>query len=400
MTTLRGDDGTRFSAARLRAIEMQPFLASALFALTPVRADGLDTFAVDERWRLYIDPVRLQSWTVDEVAGVLLHEVAHVVRDHAGRARDMLVADEDRTRWNVAADAEINDDLVDDGVPLPEPYVHPELLGLPCGKAAEMYFVALESRTLPDHVDCGAGCHGELGDGAIGALIRAIEGAAAGLGPVEVDLVRRQVAVAVLVHRRAHGQLAGGWLRWAEATLHPAIDWRRLLASRIRASIGSVAGASDYTYRRPARRRVPGVVLPALHRPLPKATIVIDTSGSMSDAMLEAAWSEVHGCLRRLGVRRELLSVFSTDTVARRLDGAIGRTVALVGGGGTDMGAGLRAATAERLRPDLIVVLTDGISPWPADPPPCRVVVGLIGDEGESWLPEWADVVHIPADAV
>ncbi|HEU5416369.1 MAG TPA: hypothetical protein VFV41_01675, partial [Streptosporangiaceae bacterium] len=106
-------DTTRLAAARLRAAQAQPFLAMALYALTPVADPGRGTFGVDERWRLYIDPQQLGDWSVLEVAGVLLHEVGHMVRDHAGRARTVVVTDEPaRLRWNLAADAEINDDLL------------------------------------------------------------------------------------------------------------------------------------------------------------------------------------------------------------------------------------------------------------------------------------------------
>jgi len=70
--------------------------------------------------------------------------------------------------------------------------------------------------------------------------------------------------------------------------------------------------------------------------------------------------------------------------------------IELVGGGGTDMRAGIAAAMALRPRPDLVIVLTDGETPWPERRPAARVVVCLIGDGGHA--PEWASVARIPAD--
>src|SRR6266542_2183268 len=131
---------TRLAAARLRAADAQPFLALALYALTPVADPGRGTFAVDEEWRIRVDPAALANWSVDECAGVFLHEVGHVVRGHASRARACGISDSTARLWNLAADAEINDDLVDDDVVLPARPVVPATLGEPPHRAAEYYF--------------------------------------------------------------------------------------------------------------------------------------------------------------------------------------------------------------------------------------------------------------------
>lgn len=62
------------------------------------------------------------------------------------------------------------------------------------------------------------------------------------------------------------------------------------------------------------------------------------------------------------------------------------------------MGQGLTAAARLRPRPQLVVVLTDGYTPWPKDAPRFRVIVGLIGPwEGEAppAPPAWARTVRI-----
>ena len=78
--------------------------------------------------------------------------------------------------------------------------------------------------------------------------------------------------------------------------------------------------------------------------------------------------------------------------------------VELLGGGGTDMGEGITQALALRPRPSIIVVLTDGFTPWPAEAPRgAKVVVGVIeGRRGIGpWMhrgpapPSWARVVRI-----
>jgi predicted metal-dependent peptidase len=74
------------------------------------------------------------------------------------------------------------------------------------------------------------------------------------------------------------------------------------------------------------------------------------------------------------------------------------RQVELIGGGGTDMGAGIGAAAALRPRPAVTVVLTDGYTPWPAVAPKgMRVVVGLLGEAAPD-APPWARAVRVSPD--
>jgi predicted metal-dependent peptidase len=154
----------------------------------------------------------------------------------------------------------------------------------------------------------------------------------------------------------------------------------------------------DYSCRRPSRRAaaVGNVVLPALRRPVPEVAVVCDTSGSMSDDLLAASLAEVEGLLGALGLARSL-RVLACDTAVgpvKRVSSA--RQVELVGGGGTDMGAGIAAASALRPRPAVIVVLTDGYTPWPdAAPRGSKVVVGLLGDEAPD-APHWARAIRVP----
>jgi predicted metal-dependent peptidase len=217
-----------------------------------------------------------------------------------------------------------------------------------------------------------------------------------GIEDSSADLIRRQAAAEIAAEQRRAGDVPAGLVRWAQARLHPKVDWRRVLAAEIRRAVADVRGQVDYSYRRPSRRAgsTPGVVLPALRRPQVEVTVVCDTSASMGQERLDQVLAEVEGLLRSVGIGG--LTVLSVDVEvhrARRVQHA--GQVELVGGGGTDMGAGIEAARRRRPRPDVIVVLTDGETPWPSRcPPGVRVVVGLLGERAPQG-PSWARSVRI-----
>jgi len=527
-------------AARLRLAKQRPYLAAALWSLVPVARPGLGTMAVDQWWRLYFDPAVATEWSVEELAGVLYHEVLHLLRDHPGRMRNL-----ERAAANVAADAEVNDDLLAEGVRLPGAPITPASIGQPEGLLAEEYYAALAQRQRPapdpgasaqpgnsgksqegpgggepvtpgtrqgeetgvgqgesspadtgdatrdaaalsapggsrgdgsnssptaeggsqadgsqpgaggdasgsKAGDSGGSTHppdssaqpgassrpstGPVGNGRAGeqdgtASGGRVQTSAApapgagrcgscatgqqepweagppgsedtppGVGQAEAELIRREVALRIREASQSRGDIPAHLRRWAEEKLRPKADWRRILAAAIRRAIADVAGASDYTYRRPSRRQGQvgngKVVLPALRRPVPEVAVVVDTSGSVSDAMLVQALAEVRGILEAAGQRQgvRVLAVDAAVQTCRRVFRP--DQVELAGGGGTDMRVGLEAAAKMRPRPDIIVIVTDGFTPWPSEPPRgIRVIVAHLGDGGT--VPAWAKEVKI-----
>ncbi|WP_069161436.1 vWA domain-containing protein [Nocardia altamirensis] len=400
-------DSEKLFAARLHAVRARPYLATALYALHIVESHGVLTMAVDRLWRCYVSPAFVGHTPVEELASILVHEVSHLLRDHHGRS-DRYAREHDlsgpgeRLRMNIAADAEINDDAFGDGLIQPESAVLPSTLGLSSGLLMEDY---LGQFRLGPHnpdlawLDCGSGADGldrgwELGpDGADG------------LTEQQRDAVRFRVARGIIGRP---GQTPEGWRRWAEEAMHPTQPWRQLLGAAIRSAASAPGAGEDYTCGRPARRSagLPGVVLPSLRRTPPRVSVVIDTSASVSDAELGSAVLEVAAIARAVGGRRDLVSVLSCDAAARIVQPLCrGEGISLVGGGGTDLRTGFATAIRARPRPDVVVVLTDGQTPWPAGRPECRTVVGLFRRE-ISWSenhpdyvpdrpPSWARVVDI-----
>ncbi|MFE7412120.1 vWA domain-containing protein [Streptomyces laurentii] len=404
-----GLDREKLFAARLHAARVRPYLATALFALHPVESRRVPTMAVDRHWRCYVSPAFVARTPVEELAGVWVHEVSHLLRDHHGRGDRVarargLTGAADRLRINIAADCEINDDAYGDGLVKPEGALTPESLGLPEGKLMEDYLGRFRLEQWPNlmaaWLDCGSGADGLEREWDLGP------DGAHGLSEQERDGIRFRVAQGITGRP---GTAPKGWQRWADRALHPPQPWRELLGAAVRTAASGAGAGEDHSHGRPSRRStaLPGIVLPSLRRRPPRVTVVIDTSASVSDGELGSALLEVAAITRAVGGRRDLVSVVSCDAAARiahpvcRAEG-----ITLIGGGGTDLRTGFTVALRARPRPDVVVVLTDGQTPWPARRPDCCTVVGLfdrparrIDEDDPDYVPDtppaWARVVRI-----
>lgn len=391
-------DREKLFAARLHAARVRPYLATALFALHVVESRHVPTMAVDAYWRCYVSSGFVDRTPLGELAGVWVHEVSHLLRDHHGRG-DRLAREQglegpgERLRMNIAADCEINDDAFGEGLETPGGSVFPHSLGLPAGLLMEEYVGRFGIGPLTHDfvwLDCGSGADGLAREWDLGP-----EGGH-GLSEQERDAVRFRVAQGI---KGRPGHAPKSWRRWADEAFHPPQPWRELLGAAVRSAASGSGAGEDYSYGRPSRRSagVPGAVLPSLRRRPPRVCVIIDTSASVSDTELGSALLEVAAIARAVGGRRDMVTVVSCDAAARiahPLCGAEG--IPLVGGGGTDLRSGFARALRLRPRPDVVVVLTDGQTPWPRSRPACRTVVGLFPREGRGGSWRGDDPDHVP----
>ena len=389
-------------AARVRASYQRAYFAPALFNLIPVRTEMIASMAVDSRWRLYYNDDWLATHTVEENAAVLIHEVSHLLREH--EARKNAAAVRDIALWNTAADCEINDDLVAEGLPLPNDPPHPDKFGLQPGEHAETYYRQMLKPAQSGHAssgfttnleplttnqDCGSGAHGERrpwelpdDDGS--------PGGGPGVDSVKADLVRRECAQKMLDRSGESGDVPLGWRRWSHTVLTPKVDYMATIRHAVRKALrDSTLGRYDRTYRRPHRRQAAygEFIMSSFYQPRPRPGFLIDTSSSMQETQLARAVAELGGLTRQLG--------YSTEVVVACCDAAVhdvrkvftAAQLELYGGGGTDIGAGLRWFTERKSGPiDLLVIVTDCQTPWPEDTPPFPVITIRVGDGA---LPPW-----------
>ena len=387
---------TKLHAARLWIMINRPYYCRALLACPLIPTDSRPTMTIvmDHRWRIFVNEDFVTGCSVEKTAAALIHEINHALRSHAERglntASPALVE-----YWKVACELEINDDLQDDGLDIDDTLI-PETFGLEDSQTAETYYRQLVDTVaaLGEVPDCGPVCaahpqhHRPRSDGT------------EGVSDLQRWLIRQATAKAILEAHDDDWNVPAGLRLWANNTAGATADWRQVLARALRHSLHTTAGASDYTWQRPPRRQDPqdDVIRPSLAAPTGDITVVLDTSGSMSPKEHAQAFCEIDAILKK-AVPSQAIRVLSVDHEVhtdQRIHHA--RHITPQGGRGTDMAAGIQ--TAAETAPAAIIVITDGYTLWPPDPPPgARCVIAALTDNNQlHHVPGWIQAIDISQD--
>lgn len=449
----------KLATARLAARKKYPYFTGALLGLIPKEMPGLGTLAVTEKMLLLWDPAAVARWPQKKLVGVLVHEVGHVLRKHAARARALGLIDEAgkvldpelAKLWNVAGDYEINDDLAAEHPDLfvgEDAGILPQKDGYEVGLSAEAYFAELRKPKPPEEEpEAGEGKEGEKGEeeggegGGAGGKEGEEEGEGEGAGgegagagepkgnPVrghcggcaghrvegepeggtegrsegEVERVRKQVAAAIKeAASKGQGNVPGGWARWADETLEPPkVRWEDKLGRFVRNAMNYRAGAMDTTHKKLSRRQwglglgAGKPLLAALHKPTPNVAVVVDTSGSMGAEEVTIAVRESKGILDSVGAR---VTVVACDARVHELKVVKSWTeipALLKGGGGTDFRPAFDALAKASPRPGVIVFVTDGYGTAPPAPPAGCKVIWLLAGASTQTPAPWGEVIEV-----
>lgn len=428
------DERERFSSMRTLASVKVPYFASSLFALRPLAAPGLGTFASDDKGRVYIDFEATAEWTIQESAGALIHEVLHVLRRH-GRRRSGYCSNVGQVtpaHWNIAADLEINDDIMAlSGISMPKGILLPELFKLPPEQLAEWYATELgkmanqnqpsqngqssdqDGQGQAGQSDDGLGNHESFCPGVDGVSAENSDSVDKGLSDMQIEVAAKNTAKAIQAHgeklRRKNGggsgigKIPAGFERWAEEELAPPkVNWRDQLRSQLRGRITNWKGHHSYSWKKVGRRAENHETMPGRIGFIPTVKLAIDTSGSMSEDDFAFVLSEVSGICRAAGIKGKGLAVFTVDAqIYEEQSVATAKDIVLTGGGGTDMRLAFDYVTAEPSRkPNILIVATDGYTPWPEERVPGMDAIALITQEGpEVNVPSWITPIVIPSSS-
>lgn len=247
--------------------------------------------------------------------------------------------------------------------------------------------------------DCGSGAGGKPVDGELPH-----DTSEGGVHPTEGEIIRRKTASSIKEHaQKNRGTLPGGLLEWATDVLEPKVDWRKALSYAIRQAVAYRMGDTESTYRRLARRNPTALLLPGRQDPEVHLAAVWDTSGSVSDAECQRIVSELEGVLRASSLADEQMTLLTVSTEVTSVErvSTLKNKVFTMDRGGTDMRVGIEKAASLRPKPNIILVMTDGATPWPEAPPHnTTVIAGVISQSetlSESWpVPDYITTVMVP----
>ena len=409
----------RIMAAKIIAQARWPYLSTLIFSLRIIPTKELPTLAVDAGWRMYFNPDFVLEQSPEVLATMVLHEAMHCVSQHSLRFDALGQGGDLHTTWNIAGDANINQVLDEAKMPWgefdPVRFEGLEKYGVSSEMSTESAFFSMLKyfEANPNEKSEPSDCGSVMGGGVRQYEAPRTDADHPAIKNDQQDVIRDRVAQDILHHARNKGigSVPGGLLRWARELLEPQVDWRTALAGAFRTSLASIMGRKDYSYMRPSRRQGATIgikdafILPSMRKPSPPSVaIVIDTSGSIGIEEITHFLSEVEGIAKSNGISQGITVIPCDAEIGeiqriRSLSGIA--EIKLTGGGGTDMGVGIAAASSLKPIPKIIVVLTDGYTPWPekVDPNVQSIIVCCSAEETLESVPAYAKTIGVTLES-
>lgn len=377
-------------------------------------------FGVDENVpTAYTDGVRivfgtkfLDGLSDSELDFVMVHEIMHVVLQHCFRGRSF-----EPERYNIAADIVINSNILlennmdlksitlkEYGVSMHETPDGKEGNEFTTEQVYEMVQKPIGNKPVPmpgsnkkqkngangdggetdSESDDGGGVGGKKKGRAVKEKAKPATQATwddhSKWGEYEDDDSLRDVwvkrfedaaeAIAIRDPSNSRGKMPAFAKRMLEELMKPQTDWRQILNEFIQEEV------NDYSFSPPDKRFDDSpFYLPDFNEKdehVKKILFMIDTSGSMSDKMVTAAYSEVKGAIDQFNGKLEgWLGFFDAAIIEPQPFSTEEefRVIRPVGGGGTDFQIILEYVQlhmADDL-PACIIILTDGYAPFPKE---------------------------------
>jgi len=336
----------KISKANVQLIQNNAFFGCLALGLRFIPAD-VKTCVTDGVTVQY-SPEYFNSLSVDELQGVIAHEVMHLALLHHTR-RDH----RDLKKWNQACDLAVNPMLKEakfalpPGAPMDDAYN---------GLSAEQIYSKLPDPPPEDNDSEGQDNPG-IGD---------FQDPPPDMNVQEMEAeMKEAVAMATMMAQR-EGGLPDGMARSIDKVLNPKVDWQEALTRFITEIV-----RNDYTWSKPATRylHVP-LFLPTLESLEPGQVIfMVDTSGSIDDNILNQVATEAKDVADTFQIDLSVMYIDALFQGIQYFDRGDPIVLEPKGGGGTDFRPGFDYLYEQDIQPKAVIYLTDGYcSSFPEEP--------------------------------
>ena len=265
-----------------------------------VYSDLIPTMGVDKYARLMINPdfvVKNQAY----MKGVIIHEVLHIFFGHTTDTRSKLAYTEDAEHnkiANMAEDCAINQFINEN---LPDGAITPSTLqgmfkdvNVDYHQSAEYYYDIIMDNYKDGEDKTQQMCStdqmntGEMQD----------ELDKMGIEHISQEEVNDKVLETAKQISKSQGRQYGGLEKFALEMLNPKVDWRPLLQATVRNAEKKVWSIhSKQTFKRVSRRST-HILIPKRYGQKIAVVLTFDTSGSISQDMVNQFLSEIKSCMK------------------------------------------------------------------------------------------------------
>lgn len=416
-TNVKQDLMRKLLLSRMRILNTHPFFGLLLMHMLYGVDDHTPTAYTDgERIVFGID--YLLSLSEKELDFVMMHEIMHVVLQHCFRGSQF----DDPERFNIACDIVVNSNiLLENNMKLSSISIKNGGVSMhiaPDGKegheyTAEQVYKMLpnsDSSTSPQSQPSWTSGRARQEKQEVSNVLSGFEDDHSHWCKIESDSTFRDIWVkniqdaANAIEIRESVFSRGLFPAFAKRLLmelrKPQTDWRQILEEFVQKEIG------DYSFNPPDRRMDESpFFLPDFNESESTADnprnilFMIDTSGSMSDEMVAAAFSEIKGAVDQFdGTLEGWLGFFDAAIVRPVKFSGIDELARIepAGGGGTDFQIIFEYVLEhmENELPSCIIILTDGYAPFPNEKLTHGIpVLWLINNDRVD--PPWGKVARI-----
>lgn len=294
----------------------------------------------------------VDSLSSAELNGVILHENLHKVYQHHWLWKHLW--DEDKRLANMSADYVINLEIAD----LSKQYS--DFIVLPQSALLDDRFRGMDAQqvfNILKQEDKGGGGGGFD------------EHDFTELTEEEREAVTKEVEQALRQGQLLAGKQGGDVSKQIKELLTPKVKWQ----DQLRDFMTELSnGKDDSTWRRPNRRWLQhDVYLPStVSESMGCLAVIVDTSGSINGLLASAFLTEIVAMAET--VKPSTIHLIDCDAEVQRHKvfdefnyGSLRDIKEFKGGGGTDMRVAFKYIEDKNLKPEAIIVLTDGLTPFP-----------------------------------